>query len=431
MVEVIVTLGIISALVIIGYFSEIIFKRTGIPDVLILILVGILLGSVLHIVSAESFGNGEIIFTTFALVFLLFQGALNIDFKELFKSFSGTLKLTLFSFVTTTMIVFLLGKFFLGFPVLQSLMLGMILGGTSSAVIIPLVSNMDIKNRYELISILESALSDVLCIVGTITIIAIIKTGEIDAPGVFRNVLSSFSLAIVIGLFIGIIWAFMLSRSKHLKTSYMMTIAIVLGLYSFVESPFVSASGAIAALSFGLVLGNSKSILNFFGRKIPRLESDSGYKSVLSTTDKNFYQEISFFVKVFFFIYLGIIMDFSQPLNYVYAGVITLGIFLIRPVAVKLSFYKSNIDKKSRTLLGILVPKGLAAAVLSQLAIQQEIMYADVIFDIVLGTILISIAMTSILAFMVQKGWFSGIYSYVQFNGHHNPKRKEMYRNLG
>ena len=89
------------------------FKKTKIPDVIFLIIIGIILGPLLSLVSKESFGTEARIFTTFTLLFLLFQGALNIEFRNLFRSLKGTLKLTLISFILTAGIVSLIS--FYGF----------------------------------------------------------------------------------------------------------------------------------------------------------------------------------------------------------------------------------------------------------------------------------------------------------------------------
>ncbi len=426
MAEVISVFAIIAALVILGFLAEILFRKTRIPDVLLLIGAGILIATGFGWASIESFGFGAQLFTTFALVFILFQGALNIDFRALFHSFGGTVKLTLVSFILTVVGVALMGKFLISLPWPQSILLGTILGGTSSAVIIPLVQNLTLKGKFKLISMLESALSDVLCIVGAITAIAIIKTGQISASGIVKSVLSSFSMALIIGAIAGLIWMLILSRSKTLAESYMVTVAIVIGLYAFVESPFVEASGAISALAFGIILGNSKAILSWFTKNNGK---DAVVKSVLSISAKNFYAEISFFVKVFFFIYLGILMDFSKPMIFVYAGLITLGIYLIRPLAVGIAMIGTEIDGKSRASLEVLVPKGLAAAVLAQLAVQQNVPNAEIIFDFVLGVILVSIIATSILAFLTEKNSFRGFYAFLRRRERIKEKVRQMLQN--
>lgn len=296
--EIISVLLVISGIIFLGLLSELIFKKANIPDVLILIIIGIVMGSVFKWVKADSFGFGAELFTTFALIFILFQGALNLDFKTIIKSLPNTLKLTTLNFFLTVIVVAIIA-YFMKYDLLTSILVGTILGGTSSAVVIPLVNNIDIREKYGSVLTLESAISDVLCIIGAVTILEIIKTGEVVASGIFKSVLSSFSLALVVGTFIGIVWIIIMYKYEHLMKSPFATIALVIAIYAFVESPFVEASGAIAALAFGLVIGNSRSLYQAFNRR-RKNEEDNIVKNVLIPTTKSFYSEISFFVKTIF-----------------------------------------------------------------------------------------------------------------------------------
>jgi cell volume regulation protein A len=411
--EIIATLAVIAAIIILGFIAELIFRRYDIPDVLFLIGIGILISSYFGWADGEDLGSGIHLFTTFALIFILFQGALSINFKTLIRSLSQTLKVTVLSFFATTIIVFLIALSF-GFSPLIALLMGTILGGTSSAVVIPLVKSVEIKEKYSTVLQLESALSDVLAIVGSITVLEILKSGEIVTSSIFRTLLSSFSLSIIVGFGIGIIWI-MIQRKfeEQLSNAYMLTIAIVIGLYAFVESDFVQASGAISALTFGLVLGNSRSIL----RKKDTLNSDEKKQplSVLSLSAKNFYSEISFFVKTFFFVYLGMLIDFSNSYIFMYGLVLTLGIYLIRPFIVNLSFRKEKMFSKERTLLEVMIPKGLAAAVLAGVAVQSQVLgtASELFSNMILSVVILSILLTSILVFLAEKNMFKGFLPFL------------------
>jgi len=387
---------------------------------LLLILIGIIIGNFFRWVDPQSFGDGAKLFSTFALIFILFQGALSIEFKSLIKSLSNTLNLTVISFFLTLIVVFSI-SFLLGYPISISLLLGTILAGTSSAVVIPLVQNIDIRNKYGLVLTLESAISDVLCIIGTITILKVLKTGEIIPSLIFQNILSSFVLAIIVGAGVGFIWVLLLSKFEIFNDSYMLTIALVLGLYALIESSLVGASGAIGALAFGLIIGNSRSILTFNNKDKNKpknnLEENSKpqVKNILPNSAKNFYNEISFFVKTFFFVYLGILIDFSNMSIFFYGAILTLAIFLIRPFAVKFVFRNQKIEKQEKVILEILIPKGLAAAVLAGIVVQSGFItgFEKEFVSLILSVVFLSIVFTSILVFLSEKNWFRGFIPFL------------------
>jgi NhaP-type Na+/H+ or K+/H+ antiporter len=416
--DVIAVLGAISGIIFLGFLAEQIFRKTNIPDVLLLIGVGIGMGTILEWTNAESFGSGASLFTTFALIFILFQGALSIDFHTLIKSLSSSMKITILNFFLTVIVITII-SYMLGYNPLVAMLIGVILGGTSSAVVIPLVNSIEIKDKYGLILTLESAVSDVLSIIGTITILEIMNTGEVIASNIFNSILTSFSLALVVGLIVGLIWVIIMAKNELITKSYLLTVAVVVGLYAFVESPFVEGSGAIAALMFGLVLGNSRTLLGMtHNHKTPKdIEEHENkvIRNVLSPTAKNFYGEISFFVKTFFFVYLGILIDFSNPNIFIYGTFLTVGIYLIRPLAIKLVFGKENLEQQDRTFLEILIPKGLAAAVLAGLAVQSGVLgdEAGSFINMILSVVLLSILFTSILLFLTQKGWFKGFLPFL------------------
>jgi potassium/hydrogen antiporter len=411
MADVVSIFGVIAAIVFLGFLSELIFRKTNIPDVIFLIFTGIMIATVLKWVSPATFGSGSRIFTTFALVFILFQGALSMNFKTLLKSLSNTFNLSILSFFLTVVVTTLL-SLLLGFNFLLSLLIGMILAGTSSNIVIPLVKHLSIKDKHGLVLKLESAVSDVFCIIGALTVIKIIQTGSALPSMIFKTILSSFALALLVGAISGVVWILLLDKFTQLANSYMVTVAMVMGLYAFIESSFVGASGPVGALAFGLILGNSKPILHLIHRKKRNLleEDTKVIKSVLSTSAKNFYNEISFFVKTFFFVYLGILINFSNPMVFLYGAILTLGIFFVRPLAVKFVFRKQKLDLKDRTLLEVLIPKGLAAAVLAQLAAQSNIPGASDVVNIVLSVVLLSILLTSILVFLAEKNMFKGLH---------------------
>jgi len=423
--DILLILSAISAIIIIGFLGEIIFKKTKVPDVLILISIGILLSSVLGLVEKDI--PGASVFTTFALLFILFQGSLSINFKTLLSSFKQLMSLTFLTFILTVLGIALIATF-AGYSLLESLLIGCILGGTSSAVVIPLVAMITLSKDHSSVLKMESAINDVLCIVGTLTVIKILQSGEAVAVDVFRSVLSNFAMAIVIGIVAGIITIVLQYKYESVRKNYMLIIGILIAVYVLVESPVIKASGAIAALTYGLMIGNSKSFVNILNNNKAKNDDDeTEVLSVLSPTAKNFYGEISFFVKAFFFVYVGILIDFSDPNVFIIGAVFALVAFSLRPFAVWSVFRKQSMEQKERTYLEILIPKGLAAAVLAQIAVQSDVLgvQEQSFVGVILATVVITIILTSILVFLTEKGWYKGGYSFLRRHEVPNPVVKD------
>ena len=338
--EYLLIFSVIGLILALGFLSEILFRKTGIPDVLILIGFGLFLRYGVGIVSPEYFGNGTTLFTTFALLFILFQGSLSIDFRTLIQSAGSALRLTIFTFLISvtlvTSILMILTVFdVIQFNFLSALLLGSILGGTSSMVVVPMLQNMGMNGKSKSVLVLESAISDVLCILTSLTIVEAITTGNIVASEVSRSLLASFGLSILVGAVIGVTWVFTLEKFTSLARAYIVNIGLVLMLYAAVESSFVAASGPIACLTFGLMLRNSKSIL-----LLNKNKEKEDVKPILTAEAKNFYAEISFLLKATFFVYLGILINIQNYLALSLGLVFTIVIYLARPLIVRTIFKK-------------------------------------------------------------------------------------------
>jgi len=264
---------------------------------------------------------------------------------------------------------------------LHALILASMICGTSSAAVISIVDPLKIREGVKTVLKLESILSDPIAIVLTIAIIQIATATTQQVP-LINSLASMYSVAVVTGLFIGVIWLLILDKIKKREFDYMLTLAVVFILYVFAET--IGGSGAIAALMFGLVLGNSYAFSKM-------LKFKKRYR--VDKTLKRFHGEITFFIRSFFFVYLGLIATFS--LTYLFYGLIFLVVLLImRLAAVQISTYKMNVTKVEKNVMRSMMSRGLAAAVLAQMpfiyGIENAEIFSNVAFLIILLTVLIT-----------------------------------------
>ena len=133
--EIAIVILAVGALVFLAHLFSALIETTHIPDVLPLLLLGLLFGPILHWVSPESFGKVGGVFTVIALIIILFQSGLELKLSDLKESLASGTRLTLIHYFLTVPLVALLGTTFLGLTLLEGLTLGSILGGVSSAVV--------------------------------------------------------------------------------------------------------------------------------------------------------------------------------------------------------------------------------------------------------------------------------------------------------
>ncbi len=395
--ELITLFAITGIIIFVGFIGEWIFDKTNIPDVLWLLIVGLVLGYFFDVEKSAAFKEVSPLFITFALIFILFEGVLNIDLKKIFTGVVEGGSLSFISFILT-MFFTAIAMMAAGWGFLEGLLLGAILGDASQAVIVPIIKKIHIKEETAIALTFESAISDVFVIVGSLAVINIILMESFSVTAVFQKITYSFLSAIFIGIVAGFIWVKLLPFMNRLSKSYITSIAALLMLYSFVE--YFGANGALACLTFGIVLGNSKKIFHM-------LKKDTQYN--MENSAKFFYSQISFFLKTFFFVYLGLIINFKEYGLMILGFILAFLLFLVRPIAVAISHRNSKIEDKERTFLEVLTPKGLSAAVAAQLPLQYGIAHGEEFSTIVLFAIISSVLLTIIGVFLTERGKFRGI----------------------
>lgn len=387
------------------------FSRSKIPDVLWLIIIGLLLGPVFGLFDASNAGELGRVFAAITLVIILFQGGLGIGFKTFANAWPRCLALTFISFIATVVTVGIVSTFLLGLNMLSAFMLGAIIGGTTSAVIIPLLQQLQMQKENKVILILESALNDVLCIVIALSLLDF-QTGNNQNLGLtLGSIVASFLVAIILGAAAAILWSFSLKKIRTLQNSIFATPAFVFILFGATE--LLGFSGYISALAFGIVIGNTELLQRYFSKV--SFFNHSIQPSTLNDVEKSFFSEIVFLLKTFFFVYIGLSIKLTD-VRLIWIGLIlSVLCFVLRVPSVRLALSK-NTSKKDASLMAVLVPKGLAAAALASLPLQKGVPGGEIIQNVTFTVILFTIVLTSLLVWLVHETPFARFYKML-FSG--------------
>ncbi len=382
-----------------------IFSRTKIPDVLWLIIIGLCLGPVFNIVSPARLGDVGPVFVTLTLVVILFESGLGISLDTLLKAWSRGVALTALNFLVTVIVVGSATFLLTHMAPLSAFMLGAIVGGTSSAVVIPMLQQIKMQNESSAILLLESALSDVLCIIVTLALLNAYKGSTPNLGLTIGGIIASFIVAAVLGILGSMLWSILLSQMRTLHNSIFATPAFVFIIFGIAE--LLGFSGYIAALAFGITLGNME--LGKLRLKKIRLFNLLLKPDYLNRTEKAFFSEIVFVLKTFFFVYVGLSIQLTDSWLMYVGLILTVLVFVLRIPVVRFSIAKST-PVRDASLMAVMVPKGLAAAALASLPLHQGIAGGEVIQNVAFAVVLFSIAMTSILIFLVHKTTLSKLY---------------------
>jgi cell volume regulation protein A len=400
----------IGILIFLGHLFESLFDLIKVPDLLFLILIGLVAGPVLGLVSPDQFGLVGPIFAMITLIIILFEGGLNLRFEVIAGSLARASLLTVTNFIVSFLVSGALVMLLFDLPLLPSLLFGSIIGGITSAVVIPLIRYLHLKEESVALLSLESALSDVLCIVVFIALLEMYKFGGFDARAAIGKIVASILVAAIIGIAGGIGWAAIHKRIVIFQNIFS-TPAFVFILFGVVE--WLGFSGAIAALAFGMTLGN---IRQFQG--LSMLQRAGTLQEIeISRTERLFFTEMVFLFKTFFFIFIGLSIPIAQN-SILLAGLGITGLLYLLRIPITRFAIPEATPLWDAIIIAIMVPKGLAAAVLASIPVQEGVEGGLLVQDLAYSVILFSIVLNALLIFFMERTSLPNLY-------------RKMFRKLG
>jgi NhaP-type Na+/H+ or K+/H+ antiporter len=395
--------------VFVAHILDAVFRRTRIPDILILMILGVLAGSVFKWVDYTEYPGLWKIMAAVTLVVILFESGLSLPLKPLLKAAGRAVPFALISFVMTVTVLSLVAGLLLGLRGWTAILAGFILGGTSSAVVIPIVGALKTSQKTATILTLESAITDVLCIIGTFGIASGIAEGQgVETRGLMEGALFSFIVALLFGIACGLVWSIVLGFMRKLDSAMFTTLAFALIVYGVAE--LLGISGAIASLSLGITMGNIS------GKEPDPDAHDRTRKKkflrfvALSGAERVVYQEVVFLLKAFFFFFLGLTVELGDFVSWngICALVLACVVLVPRYPAIRYLFPKKTSNREA-LLAWAMVPRGLAAVVLATVPSQYGIEGANDLAQTVTMTVFLNITLVAVLVFLVERGWLDGV----------------------
>ncbi len=375
----------IGSITFLGYFLSFVFKKTKIPDVLPLFLIGLWLGPITGLVDLSFFGQLGPVFATLALLLILFEGGLEINFRQLGRTFHKSLILALATFGSTVLIVAPLARAIFEVPWSTGILVGLILGGTSAAVILPLTKNLKLKSEARLALSLESNLSDVLAVILVFGLIGVTSIDALSQAGL--EFVFNLLISLIIGLVAAYIWAQIIGRLRETEHHIFMTPAFLLLVFGLAE--FFAGNGLFAVFMFAVALGNLERL---HGRVSALPGEIHGFS--FTETERQFFAAAAFLLKTFLFVYIGLSMNIEQWSFIIWGAVIMAILFLVRVVIIELVL-GASVSGRDLALIRGIIPKGVAGiAILAVLnnQIMQDLSYPVILFSILYTSIFVFIA---------------------------------------
>jgi potassium/hydrogen antiporter len=386
--------GIILA---VGTFSGFIARLLRIPDVVVFLLIGMVLGpSVLGWVNIKADSSINQFIMIFGSSYILFDGGASIKLKVLKEVWITILIIATIGVLITAAITGLAAWYFLGVAPIVALLLGSTLASTDPATLVPVFKQVRIKERVAQTVMSESAFNDAMGAILTFTVLGIaMGSGEFSMSHALLDLLKQSFLGIIIGASLGYLAAIIISHEKFgflAEFAPVVTLMAVIGAYMSADG--LQSSGFMAVFVFGIMLGNQESL----GFKLTQSENHLLENYVMTT---------AFIMRMFIFILLGTQVNFALMGQYLWSGVAVVMAFMLvaRPATVFLCALPDRRAKWSFKELMFMcwtretgvIPGALAGMLVGMKAPGADII-ASVTFIAILMTILIQATTTKWLA---------------------------------
>ena len=337
-----------AVLLILAVVANRLSRLTHVPDIVVLLLLGIGLGPVAHFIAPDKFQHAIGWVGMLALMLILFEGGLELRLKDVVRNLPGALLLSSFCFALSVALVAAVTHLLLHFNWIDSLLIGAALGSTSGSVVLPALQQMDCSDRLKVTLTLESSIGEILAVLTVGTLVTISGT-----EALFSGLLVGFSHHIIVdvlmGIGAGVVWWKLWPLLAGQPFINALNLGVVLGVFSVCR--LAGGSGLLAELIFGLTLAN-----------LPR----TPHMTRMGARMVAFHSEFTFLVRSFFFVVLGVMAQVVSRSYILPIIAILVALIIARAAAV----YATRWSIRGSTLadnelLFLMLPRGLITAVLA------------------------------------------------------------------
>jgi potassium/hydrogen antiporter len=307
--DVILTLSLLLAA---GMTARLLATLTGIPEVLVLVVLGASLGPhALDVVDVPLDTIGAQLLFTLGVSTILFHGGLNLSLRVLRGVAFSLGMLVVPGVVLSAAITAVAAHFAFGLPWSDSLLIGAVLSPTDPAILIPLFLGGRLRPRLAQTVIAESAFNDPTGAVLALTMAGVVVTGHGSVSGPAVDFIVELAASTVIGILAGVLLAAAVSsrRTGIWRESPAIAVLTVVSI-AYVSLDSAGYSGYLGAFLAGLIVGNMDLL---------QLDMDPEHEHDM----RSFTASLADVVKLFVFVVLGA----SLPLD-------TLGENLLPALAV-------------------------------------------------------------------------------------------------
>jgi cell volume regulation protein A len=380
---VLINIGYIVAILLIGLLSSIISRKLRIPNLLLLILVGMGIGYIKYnnqpIVQFSPIFLTSLAIITLAMV--VFDSSSRFNFRKFDTLSLSALKLSLIFLLinlvflsTMAFYVFKPAHFFL------AILFAAVVSGTDPSSILMILAGAKLK-VFELLRV-ESILNTPLIVLIPFLLIDILKNAaEESTLALISAQLLPFAQQFVVGIGTGILIGLVFFRfMKKYYSAVLSPLAfIIVALLTYTGAEALGGNGVLSVTSAGILFGNLYHVKHI---------------KLLQKFGEIFAQVFEILV----FVLIGTVIKIPWTGEFLIPASILFAAYLVmRFASIQLSFLKSSYTLKEKLYMTLNIPKGIAVAVVAFTLATKAIAGIEGILNLIFLFMIYSIVLSTVV----------------------------------
>ena len=356
----------LAAIIVIGLLAQWIAWRMKIPAIFPLIILGLVMGPLSTLFLDEKWIDPENIFAGKTMYYfvslsvgvILFEGGLTLKFKEV-RQLAGVVRnLLIVGPIVMGIGGALAAHYFLEMDYRVGLLFGSLIIVTGPTVIAPILRSVRPKKNISTILKWEGIAIDpigalVAVLVYELLFVSTMGVGGDHSMGLTQVALKTFFLTLCVGTFFGLLsgWTLHTLLKRNLIPHFLINV-LSLGfvIFAFAGADTLQAeSGLLSVTVMGILLANIKT---------PNLDKILDFKESLT---------VILISVLFIILSTKISMEDLRLLEINSLYIFLVVVFVLRPIVVWISSWKSDLNWKEKAFVAWIGPKGIVAAAVASL----------------------------------------------------------------
>lgn len=343
-------------------------NRYGIPSLLLFIVLG-MATTVLGFDFSDFVISEKV--ASFALIIIMFYGGYGTNLKMGRSVLKESIVLSSLGTILTALATGFFAHTFLGFPLVQSLLLGSVVGSTDYASVSSILSSKNLNLKYNTASLLEieSGSNDPTAYTMTMIFLSMLTGANLSIP---LLVFKQIGFAIALGLAFSYLFSIIVDRMDFSQDGLftIFVFAMAIGVYSL--TGVIGGNGYLSVYIFGIIIGNKE------------------YKGKRETVF--FFDGFTELMQIILFFILGLLSDPKALISVMPISLIIMLFmtFIVRPIVTAALLVPMKGSWDQIAIISWAGIRGAAAIAFAIMVVNSAAPLSIDVFHIVFGVCLIS-----------------------------------------